>query len=71
MADLSAALADAEKLLSLLEADGQYPAETIRLRLRIETVRSEMEVLRQMTRCDDRVIRSPWPELPPIHAGNV
>src|SRR5512139_3597868 len=63
--DLSTALIDAERLLSILEADGQFPSETTQLRLRVETVRSEMELLGQMTRRGDRVIRTPWPDQTP------
>ena len=56
--DLSVALTDAERLLSLLEADGRYPTETIQLRRRVETVRSEMELLVPMARSGERVIRT-------------
>ena len=69
--DLSAALSDAEKLLSTLEANGQYPVETVQLRIRIEKIRSEMELLDGAIRCGDRVVRSAWPTPAPDHARSI
>lgn len=69
--DLSAALGAAEKLLSTLEADGRYPVETVQLRIRIETIRSEMESLDGAIRCGDRVVRSPWPTAKPDPARGI
>ena len=44
-------------------------AETLRLRHRVETVRSEVEHLNRMLSCGDRVMRTPWPDPASIHAG--
>ena len=69
--DLAAALSDAERMLAALEADGRFPAETIQLRIRVDTIRSEMELLDRVTRNGDRVVRAPWPDPTPIHVGNI
>ena len=60
--DLSAALRDAERLLLLLETDGCFPAETIRIRLRVAAIRSELERLNRMTGSESRIIGIPWPD---------
>lgn len=69
ISNLTVALGDAERLLATLEADGEYPAETLRLRHRVETVRSEVELLNRMMGCGDRVMRTPWPDPTSVHAG--
>lgn len=60
--DLTAALRDAERLLLLLEADGSFPAEAGRLRFRIATVRSELELLNRLVQSEDRIVGIPWPD---------
>ena len=70
VADMTAAVNDAERLLSLLEADGQLQADTAQLRIRVDAIRSEMEQLNQLIRVGDRVIGPPWPVDPGIHAAN-
>lgn len=60
--DLTAALRDAERLLLMLEADGSFPAEAGRLRFRIATVRSELELLNRLVQSEDRIVGIPWPE---------
>lgn len=67
--DLSTALAEAEKLLAILEASASFPAETARLRLRIRTVRSELELLNRVALGEGRVVSSSWPDPPPVCAG--
>ena len=69
ISNLTVALSDAERLLATLEADGEYPMETLRLRHRVETVRSEVETLNRMFSCGDRVMRAPWPDPASVHAG--
>ena len=60
--DLLVALNEAERLLALLETDGGFPDETIRLRQRIQAVSSELELLDGVARGEGRVISSSWPE---------
>ena len=69
ISNLTVALSDAERLLATLEADGEYPTETVRLRHRVETVRSEVELLNRMLGHGDRVMRTPWPDPASIHAA--
>lgn len=59
--DLTAALAEAEKLLGILEADGGFPVEAARLRIRVQNVRSELELLNRVMRGEGRVVGSAWP----------
>jgi hypothetical protein len=67
--DLTHALAEAEKLLTMLEADGGFPAETARLRLRVQTVQSEIELLNRVALGEGRVVGGSWPEPTPVRAG--
>ena len=69
ISELIVALGDAERLLAMLEAHGEYPGETLRLRFRVETVRSEVELLDRMLKRGDRVMRTPWPDPALINAG--
>ena len=65
--DLLVALNEAERLLALLEESGGFPEETTRLKRRIQTVSSELELLDRVARGEGRVISSSWPE--PASAG--
>ncbi len=67
--DLSAALAEAEKLLAILEADGGFPAETARLKVRVHNVRAELELLNRVMLGEGRVVGKSWPEGPPVRAA--
>jgi hypothetical protein len=67
--DLTAALRDAERLLLLLEADGNFPADAGRLRFRIATVRSELELLNRLVQSEDRIVGIPWSD--PGHANQL
>jgi hypothetical protein len=58
--DLTAALRDAERLLLLLEADGNFPADAGRLRFRIAAVRSKLELLNRLLQSEDRIVGVPW-----------
>ena len=60
--DLTAALREAERLLLLVEADGGFPAESVRLRLRVAAVRSELELLNRLVQSQDRILGIPWSE---------
>ena len=60
--DLLVALNEAERLLALLEATGDFPDETVRLRKRIQTLSAEFEQLDRVARGEGRVISSSWPE---------
>ena len=60
--ELLVTLNEAERLLALLEADGGFPDDTIRLRQRIQAVSSELELLDRVARGEGRVIGSGWPE---------
>jgi hypothetical protein len=60
-ADLSTALAEAEKVLALLECAGNFPAETIRLRNRIEAIRTELAQLNRVILGEGRVVGRDWP----------
>ncbi|HET9428285.1 MAG TPA: hypothetical protein VFO69_07995 [Allosphingosinicella sp.] len=59
---LIVALNEAERLLSLLETDGGFPNEAVRLRRRIQLVSSELESLDRIARGEERVVSSCWPE---------
>ena len=67
--DLTTALAEAEKLLAILEADGGFPAETARLRARVQNVRAELELLNRVMLGEGRVVGKSWPEAPPVRAA--
>ena len=69
--DLLVALSEAERLLTLLERDGNFPDETIRLRRRIQLVSSELELLDRVARGEGRVVSSCWPEPPPARAAEA
>lgn len=60
--DLAIALSEAETLLSILESDGSFPAETARLRLRVRAVRAELALLNRVVKGEGRVVSSSWPE---------
>ncbi|HEU0311151.1 MAG TPA: hypothetical protein VFR36_08045 [Sphingomicrobium sp.] len=62
-ADLTTALVEADRLLSLLETQGIYPVEMVRLRQNVRAVRSELELLNQVVRIGKRVIEAPWPDV--------
>ena len=59
--DLTAALGEAETLLAMLEADGGFPAETVRLKARVQAVRSELELLNRVVLGEGRVVGPGWP----------
>ena len=59
--DITTALRETEALLAMLEADGGHPEESARLRLRVETVRSELELLNRVTLGEGRVLGEAWP----------
>ena len=58
--DLTAALREAERLLLLVEADGGFSAESVRLRLRVAAVRSELELLNRLVQSQDRILGILW-----------
>lgn len=60
--DLFVALNEAERLLDLLEADGGFPEEAIRLKDRIQLASSELALLDRVARGEGRVIGGCWPE---------
>ena len=60
-ADLNAALAEAEKLLAMLQRDGNFPSETVRLRQRIETLRTEVAQLNRVMLGEGRIVSRDWP----------
>lgn len=59
--DLIDALADAEMLLVMLEEGGEFAGESALLRLRIQTVRSEVDLLNRVMLGEGRVVSSTWP----------
>lgn len=59
--DLNNALGEAEKLLSLMEQDGGFLAETMRLRLRVEGIRTELDQLNRVLLGEGRILSSEWP----------
>ena len=61
--DLTAALADAEKLLALLEGGAESHGEAARLQSRIQSVRSELDLLNRVMAGEARVVGSAWPSL--------
>jgi hypothetical protein len=67
--DLLVALNEAERLLALLEMDGGFPDETIKLRRRIQCLSSELELLDRIARGEGRVVSSCWPV--PEQAGTA
>ena len=67
--DLSTALREAERLLLLLESHGGFPIETVRLRLRVEAVRSELDVLNRVMLPEGRIVGPSWPALPPAQVA--
>ena len=69
--DLLVALNEAERLLSLLETDGSFPDEAIRLRRRIQMVSSELELLDRVARGEGRVIGGCWPEPLPARVAEA
>lgn len=69
--DLLVALNEAERLLALLEADGGFPDDAIKLRRRIQVVSSELELLDRVARGEGRVIGSCWPEPAPAQAAEA
>jgi hypothetical protein len=60
--DVAAALAEAEKLLAILEANGAFAAETVPLRARVQTVRTEVDLLNRVILGHGRVVGESWPE---------
>lgn len=69
--DLLVALNEAERLLALLDVTGAFPAETTRLRNRIQLLASELELLDRVARGEGRVVSSCWPEPPPPQAAEA
>lgn len=67
--DLATALAEAEKLLAILEANGGFPRETRRLRDRVQAVRTEIEILNRVMVGEGRVVGKSWPEQTPVQAA--
>ena len=67
--DLQAALGEAERLLVLLDADGGFPDETVRLRQRIRLVSSELELLNRVALGEGRIVSGNWPR--PMQAGGA
>jgi hypothetical protein len=61
--DLIDALADAEMLLLMLEEGDEFAGESARLRLRIQSVRSEVDLLNRVISGEGRVVSSTWPNL--------
>ena len=59
--DLIIALGEAEKLLVILERDGEFPAETSKLRRRIETLRAEVTQLNRVILGEGRILPGDWP----------
>lgn len=59
--DLTLALVEAEKLLAILELDGGFPAETVRLRVRVQAVRSELALLNRVALGEGRIVGPAWP----------
>ena len=59
--DLIIALGEAEKLLVILEHDGGFPAETSKLRKRIETLRVEVTQLNRIILGEGRILPGDWP----------
>jgi hypothetical protein len=59
--DITTALRETEALLAMLEADGGFAEPMARLRLRVETVRSELELLNRVTLGEGRVLGATWP----------
>ncbi len=59
--DLIIALGEAEKLLVILELDGGFPAETAKLRKRVETLRAEVTQLNRIVLGEGRILPGDWP----------
>lgn len=60
-ADITSALRETEKLLMLLETGGSFAEKAARLRLRVETVRSDLDLLNRTTLGEGRVLGAAWP----------
>ena len=69
--DLLVALNEAERLLELLDADGSFPDQAIKLRCRIQLLSSELKALDRVARGEGRVIGSCWPEPLPANAAEA
>ena len=67
LSDLNRALEDADLLLNMLASDGGFPDETAKLRLRVQTVRSEIELLNRVVAGEGRVVGRIWPVPTPSH----
>lgn len=61
-ADIVAALGEAEKLLTLIDRDGDDAKETGRLRQRIHAVRAELSLLSRIARRKERILPGNWPQ---------
>ncbi len=59
--ELSAALDQAQLLLSRLAAEGASPAETEPLRLRLLALRAELERVNRVVLDEDRIVGPAWP----------
>ena len=68
-AEITAALRETERLLSLLEANGNQRAKTARLRQRVKTVRTDLERLNQTRVGKERVLGPAWPIPNPLGAN--
>jgi hypothetical protein len=68
-AELSAALDQAQRLLSQLAAEGASPSETEPLRMRLLIIRVELERLNRVSLTKGRIVgtawsdQTPWPSL--------
>jgi len=68
--DLTAALIEAEKLLAMLEG-GEFSGEAAQLQSRIQTVRSELDLLNRVMFGEARVMGSTWPNVPSMPAETI
>jgi len=71
LTDLTAALGEAETLLMMLERDGGFAGEAAPLRLRVEAVRSELDLLNRVISGEGRIVSSTWPNPGTAPAGNA
>lgn len=68
--DLSAALAEAHRLLDLLEGEQGLEPQMAALRRRIAAIEAELDRLMQLlTASGERVVGSRWPEAPCLRAA--
>jgi hypothetical protein len=70
LTDLTTALVEAEMLLMMLESDDGFAGEAAPLRLRVEAVRSELDLLNRVISGEGRIVSSTWPNPGTALAGN-